>query len=192
MIIQPKLSYGQSRIFDDQYRHLFFQLKPDSLFIYETYTTWGRGPIYFISFRKGEIRKGYLLTKQYLTNLLMPRFLLPKESTLTERIEYIDSSEVHQLLTKISIEKLRQLPNVVDCNAREGDTDGLHYSFTMFSENCSWSKSYYDIYYYLKQCPNSDVLLTFAKIDSLFNSHFPHRDSIAKNIILEYRDKKAK
>lgn len=155
----PEKLVAQTKISDDIDKRLLLKLNSDSVFRYEINSSWSRGPMYFISFKNNKIRAGYFLPKEYITQLIIPRMLMPKNATVSDTVVFTDRPESRKIGKEIEMEKLRQLPCEIDCNVSEPDTDGFYYTLAFLSKDNSFHRSYYEIYYYFKSCPENPNLV---------------------------------
>lgn len=181
------------------YRNLIDSLHhPDSLYVYEVNSGWGRGIAYFVSYKSGKPGCGYYLAHNFLYRQLAPRNLMPKDSQNVERVITIKNKgvkEMDYLVQKINQLNIFNLPNDEKFQNECGTysiSDGADYQLWKTIGKSVKQKSYYEIYNYSKSCPYKIYYERFIRLDSLFKKFFPSEKIIIHNAIKEFKKSRTK
>lgn len=174
------------------YHEMVDSLKnPDSLYVYEVNSTWGRGIAFFIYFKKTTTKCGYYLNKNFLSGTLLPRNLVSGTEKITDRMVILNRTVDSIEALKNAIESLHifSLPEDQKFQNECGTsaiTDGANYQLYKMGRGKNSFKSYYEIYS-AKDCAFNKYYDGFIQLDHLFNQFFPSDKTIIKNLIEEYK-----
>lgn len=147
---------------------------PDTLYVYELNSNWGSGMAYFVSRKNNKSINGYWINEKYSWNELMPRGILPKDSSsgITRIIidTTINGSEIEERIYKNKIFEMRDEYQIKEKCGNENVYDGLNYQLTFLTNKVGISKSYYEIYE--ENCASIKEYTVFISLDKLFQKQF--------------------
>jgi len=164
--------------------------QPDSLIVYEVYSTWGSGIAYFVSFKNNKKVSGYWINESFTLRELMPLGLLPNDSSSgVSRIikdSTIDFTEISTYIRQNKIFKLRNELEITQGCEHEDVSDGSFYQLTKIKKDIAIYTRYYEIYN--PQCLGVKEYRIFSGLDHLFKKHFKKPEVIKRSLIEEYRN----